>query len=262
MAEQDGVDEEISNALRTGLMAASRIGDQVARLRENQLRHAEARSAQEARELQNRLDSERLAARAELAVVDRPEWWSGADAADITAAWQTATSWRAIDPEMERKAQHIEREVQSRWDLDMANTGARPDQVREHLQRILALHGAAEHEISQQKRLEREAVELLLEADALQSSRDAGYVDDIPADEAREDQLRDRADALQGDAVAHELAAARLLADADEEVRQAKTTSDKGQAYPPRAATVDAGRKARRPRRVGTDVAQERSVSR
>lgn len=262
MAEHDGVDEALSNSLRTALMAAGRIGEQLARVRENQLRHSEARSAQEQRELQNRLDTERLAARAELAVVSRNEWWDSANAEDVTGAWQTANAWRTIDPEIERHATRIESEVATRWGLDARETGARPDQVREYLQRILDARRLAEDELTQAKKAEAEAAELLLTADAMRDSRDAGHVDDVAADEEKEDRLRDQAGDLTETAASHREAADSYLGIADSEIREAKVTADKGQALPAARATAGAGRRPRRAPRRGGEQAQEHVVSR
>lgn len=262
MAEHDGVDEALSNSLRTALMAAGQIGAQLARVRENQLRHAEASSAQAARELQSRLDVERLAARAELAVVNRNEWWDAASADDITGAWQTANAWRMLDPDVERAASRIESEVAARWGLDARETGARPDQVREQLQRILEAHAAAKDERAQAKRAEAEAIELLLLADGMRDSRDPEILDDVAADEEKEDGLRRQARELNDSAAAHHDSADEYLAIADSEIRDAKMSADKGQAWPASRATSNAGKKARRVSRPGADQAQEHAISR
>lgn len=263
MAQNDDVENELGNALRTSVMAASRMGEQLARLRENQLRQAEATSAQATRQLQARLETERTAARAELASINQPAWWDTADAAAITEAWQTATSWRSIDPEIEKHAKRIENEVTERWKFDVTATGARPEQVREHLQRTLDAHNAAEHERSQRKQLEREALELLLVADGMRDSREAGGVDDIAADEDKEDRLRAQATQLNDQAALHELKEEQHLSAAELEALEAKMTADVGQEYSPRSATVAAGKRSRRkPRRGGNEHAQEQVVSR
>lgn len=263
MAEHDGVSDAVSDSFRTALMAAGRIGEQLARVRENQLRHAEANSAQEARELQNRFDVERLAARAELAVVAQEEWWGSASADDITAAWQTANAWRTVDPEVERSATRIESEVAGRWGLDVNATGASADQVRARLQQIIDARVAADDERDQAKRAEAEAAELLLEADALRDSRAAGHVEDVSADEEREGRIRGQAQDLTEIAGEHRSAAAAYDDVADNEVREAKVAADKGQAYPPAAATAKPPKRARpRARRAGNQQAQEQVVSR
>lgn len=263
MGSNDDIEAELGNVLRTSLMAATRMGEQLARMRENQLRVNEAKSAQETRQLQARMEIERTAARAELAAVNHPTWWDKAEADDIAQAWQTASSWRGIDPEIEKHAKKIEQEVSERWGFDVANTGARPEDVATHLQRTLDAHAAAEHELSQKQRLEREALELLIVADGMRDSREAGGVEDVAADENKEDRLRAQATSLKDQAAGHEAQAAQHLSDADLEVKEAKMTADLGQGYPPRAATVAAGKRShRKPRRATTQPTQEQSISR
>lgn len=262
MAEHDGIDEALGNSMRTSLMAAGRIAEQLARVAENKMRHKEAHSAQESRELQSRFDTERLAARAQLAVVDHKEWWDTADAAGITEAWQTANAWRSLDPEIERSATRIQSEIGDRWGIDPQDTGARPDQVREYLQRILEASRIAGDELTQAKKLEAEAAELILEADAMKYTRESGHVEDIAADEEKEGRLRDQIGDLNSLATDHRKTADAMLGLADGELQEAKVTADKGQALPAEHATAGAGKRSRRAPRRGTEQAQEHAVSR
>src|SRR4051794_21839179 len=95
--EPDRVDETLTGALRVGLTVAGHVAERGLRAREQAARAAEARSQQETRALQSRLDSERATARAALAPVDREEWWQHAQVNEIARAWETVQAWRDLD---------------------------------------------------------------------------------------------------------------------------------------------------------------------
>ena len=83
MSESDGIDEALEGMSRVGLTVAGRIGEQLARAREQEMRRAQAAEEQQARELQARFDAERAAARAQLAPVMDNRWWDTANGRDI-----------------------------------------------------------------------------------------------------------------------------------------------------------------------------------
>ena len=58
--EPDRIDEALTGALRVGLTVAGQVAERALRAREQAMREAQARSEQEARVLQARLDSERV----------------------------------------------------------------------------------------------------------------------------------------------------------------------------------------------------------
>jgi colicin import membrane protein len=261
MPEND-VEGAVADQLRVALMAAGRIGEQVARLRENQLRHQEASAAHEQRELQNRFNAERLAARAQLEVVKRGEWWDNARPEDIGEAWQLAAAWREQDVEIRHAAEIIHRELGTRWGIDPNNTGATNDQVRAALQNVVAAYDAAAIERDEARRLERDAAALLLEADAREQNRDQVRPEDLEADVAAEDSLRDRAAATTADARSHHGAADKYERIADTEAREAKIVADRGQALPASQATAASGKQSRPRRRAAAAPAQERGLSR
>jgi uncharacterized membrane protein len=79
MAEEtDGIEEAFEGQLRVLVTAAGQVGERLARAREEALRNAQARSEQEHRELQSRIEAERRAARVEMANVHRSDWWDRA----------------------------------------------------------------------------------------------------------------------------------------------------------------------------------------
>lgn len=87
MSEIDEIQQAITGSVRLALTVAGQVGEQIAREVQRRAHVAQAATEQIARELQARFDVERAAARAELAVVHRGEWWErvreqyGADAA-------------------------------------------------------------------------------------------------------------------------------------------------------------------------------------
>jgi hypothetical protein len=124
MNEADGMDDAVDGAMRTGPMVASRIGEQLARMREEEQRTIAAAEEHRARQLQERFDAQRAAARAQLAPVARDDWWDKANPEMIERAHQTATAWKAYDPEAAQASVHIRGQVKSRYGIDVPNTGA------------------------------------------------------------------------------------------------------------------------------------------
>lgn len=125
MAEEtDGVGETFDDSLRIALTVASQFGERIARLREDFARNREAAATQESRELSTRFEAERGAARAELAPVQRPEWWDQAAPQDIAQVHETATAWRDFDDVAKGAGDTIRREVQERYGIDVDAPGA------------------------------------------------------------------------------------------------------------------------------------------
>jgi hypothetical protein len=146
MSEADGMEDAVDGAMRTGLMVASRIGEQLARMREQEQRTIAAAEEQRARELQERFDAQRAAARAQLAPVTRDDWWDKATPAMIERVHETATAWKAYDPEAAQASEKISEQVQSRYGIDVNNTGADEASVSEALARAQQARSEAESE--------------------------------------------------------------------------------------------------------------------
>jgi colicin import membrane protein len=146
MSESDGIEEAADGAMRTGLMVAARIGEQLARMREEQLRTIAAAEEQRARELQERFDAQRAAARAQLAPVSREDWWDKATPEMIERVHETATAWKAYDPEAAQAAERISEEVKNRYGIDVNNPGADEASVSEALARAQQARSEAESE--------------------------------------------------------------------------------------------------------------------
>lgn len=146
MSEADGMEDAVDGAMRTGLMVASRIGEQLAKTREQEQRNIAAAEEQWARELQERFDTQRAAARAQLAPVSREDWWDKATPEMIERVHETATAWKAYDFEAAPAAGEISEQVQSRYSIDVNNTGADEASVSETLGRAQQARSEAESE--------------------------------------------------------------------------------------------------------------------
>jgi hypothetical protein len=146
MSEADGMDDAVDGAMRTGLMVASRIGEQLARMREEEQRNVAAAEEHRARQLQERFDAQRAAARAQLAPAGRDDWWDKATPQMIEQAHQTATAWKAYDPEASHAAETVREQVQTRYGIDVNNTGADEASVSEALARAQQTRSEADSE--------------------------------------------------------------------------------------------------------------------
>ncbi|WP_211880861.1 hypothetical protein [Pseudarthrobacter albicanus] len=146
MSEADGMEDAVDGAMRTGLMVASRIGEQLARMREQEQRTIAAAEEQRARELQERFDAQRAAARAQLAPAGREDWWEKATPEMIERVHETATAWKACDPEAAQASEKIRDQMQSRYGIDVNNTGADEASVSAALARAQQTRSEAENE--------------------------------------------------------------------------------------------------------------------
>jgi colicin import membrane protein len=146
MSEPDGIDDAVDGALRTGLMVAARIGEQLARMREEEQRTIAAAEEQRARQLQDRFDAQRAAARAQLAPTTREDWWDKATPDMIHRVHETATAWKAYDPEAAQAAERIRDQIRSRYGIDVNNTGADEASVSAALIRAQQASSEAENE--------------------------------------------------------------------------------------------------------------------
>jgi len=147
MSDGDGVEDEVGRAARVALTVALQLGDKFARLREDLARDALRTSEAEARSLAARFSAERDVARAQLAVVDRPDWWQRAELQQVADVLQTAQQWKDLDPVAERATQTIAREVQERFGVDVADIAEklRGDQPADFsAEKALAVIAAAE----------------------------------------------------------------------------------------------------------------------
>jgi colicin import membrane protein len=279
MAEEtDGVGETFDDSLRIALTVASQFGERIARLREELARNREAAATQEGRELSTRFEAERGAARAELAPVQRPEWWDQAAPQDIAQVHETATAWRNFDDVAKGAGDTIRREVQQRYGIDVDAPGAdgravavaiaeaernRADAAAERAKAGEELT-ASQLLFAQADRHEREQNDAYSTVgDALAGELDGNGYDAVaaPADAERasdaaqekgsqlydsSERRRDFASELEAKGIPEKTIAARVLADGEN-------------AKHPREAVTSSTGKATKIRRKGTSAGQERA---
>lgn len=247
MAEEtDGIEEVLEGQLRVLVTAAGQVGERIARGREEALRNAQARSEQEHRELQSRIEAERRAARVEMANVHRSDWWDRATPEQIGHTYQLARAWSHEDPEAVRTEQRVRDEVRARYGIDINDAGADPEAVRQRIRleldraerdrasgdaergRSAAEHAEAQRLLAQANREDQRADEARAtakhEPDPEERARAAAEAEQraATADRAREDgrTLYDSAERREGTArdleakgINREVVATRMRAD-------------------------------------------------
>ncbi|WP_144832874.1 hypothetical protein [Microbacterium sp. BH-3-3-3] len=128
--ESDGISEAFEGQLRVAMTAAGRVGEIIARQREEAARRAQAESTQQARELASRMQAERQSTRVELSGVYRNDWWNRATPEQIGATLATARAWRHEEPEAARAEAHMRDELRTRYGVDIDAAGGDPRAVQ------------------------------------------------------------------------------------------------------------------------------------
>lgn len=282
------VEAELDGVMRTLIAAAGRMGENIARMREEAARHAEAQSTQRARETQTQFEQERAMARAQLQPTREPAWWDRARPEDIAHAYETSAAWKDTDPDLAQAHAHMGDELRERYGINVNDVQAGPQRVAEVLnERATAIDAAAQPSPTKQER--QETAQLLDAADqhdrAAEAARSAVVVsrsdleteqsaasefdgDDRAALDARVDREekagdQDRAGGLQAwdsgnrrDAHAHKMAEQGV----EPLAIQAQYGADVSNAKHPRAAATGARgpARARRTTTKSTETQRER----
>jgi hypothetical protein len=252
MSESDGVDEAIEGLSRTGIAVAARLGEQLARMREQSLREQQAADEQRARELQVRYESQSEAARAQLAPTTDDRWWDQARPQDIERVHETATAWKQFDSAAQEAAERIRREVKERYGVDVDNPGAHDRAVSEAL-------AQAERDRAEADRQRRAG-----ECDRAEAATIIGAA-------GREDRDRDSAVESENRAVSNagplydseerrQSFAASLEGKADSETIRARILADRDQATTPTAAVEGEPGKVRKVARRGSGFGRQQKV--
>ncbi|SDO93527.1 hypothetical protein SAMN04487788_1409 [Microbacterium testaceum StLB037] len=202
--ESDGISEAFEGQLRVAVTAAGRVGEIVARQREEAARRAQAESQQQARELASRLAAERQSARVELSGVYRNDWWERATPEQIGTTLATARAWGNEDPEAVRAEAHMRDELRTRYGVDVAQAGGDPQAVQAAVDAEL-LRRQSETERQRGTGDEAEAALLMREADRADRQAEA-------ADERAENAPEGSEERIQ--AQLHERAAGSARAEA------------------------------------------------
>jgi hypothetical protein len=261
MSESDGLDEVVETMLRTGLTAAARIGEELARARERSAREAAAAEDQKGRELLARLEGERAAARAQVAPILDARWWDNAKTEDIVRVHQTATAWKSQDSMARSAVDAIRDHVQQRYGIDVHALGTGTDGAA-----ALSEAGRAKTQAQEERTAataeKAEADQLLAEAERADNARRQN----VEADNAQPEQLTDEAAATYDSAERREALAKSLDHIGDREAVEARLTADRNQATPPAAALSATHRKASQSRKTrsatGVTKQAQKDVSR
>lgn len=241
MSESDGIEEAIEAMSRVGLTVAGRLGEQLARTREQELRRAQAAEEQQARELQARYDAERAAARAQLAPVMDNRWWDTASGRDVERVHEAAAAWKDHDPAARDAAEVIRDQVQHRYGLDVDNLGADEASVAEALAKKEQDRYQTQSERKADRDEDAQAAGLLAEADREDRDREQ----DVTEENQRPETLRADAGTKYDSAERRQELAASLEGVADREAVQARLSADQDQGTPPSAAVSKGQRPAK-----------------
>jgi hypothetical protein len=234
MSETDGIDEALEGMSRVALTVAGRLGEQLARAREQELRRAQAAEEQQARELQARFDAERAAARAQLAPVMDNRWWDTANGRDVERVHEAATAWKGHDPAARDAAEVIRDQVQRRYGLDVDNLGADEASVAAGLAKAERDREQAEQERRAGHDENAQTAQLLAEADREDRDREQ----DVTEENQHPEALREEADIKYDSAERRQELAASLEGIADREAVNARLSADQDQGTPPNAAVA------------------------
>lgn len=164
----DGVLDEAEGNMRMALMAASQLAQAAVRARREGAERATRSDLEEARQIQARLDAERLAARAELAPVHQSSWWDQAQPRDVARAYETAVTFRGEDPAARDAESRIRQELRDRYQIEVNETAADPSVVRAALVDQDLARREVELKVEQARSDQDLAVGLTVAADALE----------------------------------------------------------------------------------------------
>ncbi len=238
--EPDGIAEAFDDTIRLAVTAGGRVAEARVRQRQQQLHDAQAQSEHTTRQLNARLDAERASARAELAAVHHGQWWEQAAPEDIQRAWETASAWRDLDPDVALASDRIRTEVHHRYGIDADNPTPLPE--RREPGALDSPQAQAQHARARSRQAD---------ATLLLASAEHADQQDAPLTEHAYDTPERRRD------LAEQLAGAGVEPDAIE----AAILADISQAHPPESAVADMPRPGTRARR-GPGSAARREITR
>lgn len=226
--ESDGIEEAFDGQLRIAVTAAGRIGEALARAREDAARRAQAQSEQEARELSSRFEAEKRAARVELGSVYRSDWWDRATPEQIGGALTTARAWGSEDPEAVRVEGRIRDELRTRYGVDVNNTGADPAAVQAAVE-AEQLRRQSDTERQRSATEQAEAVALSRQADEADRAAEAARTSaDVAPDEGEREQAQVQAEREQNRADATRETVEPLYDSAERRERDADKLEQRG----------------------------------
>ncbi|WP_248243305.1 hypothetical protein [Microbacterium kunmingense] len=258
--ESDGIQEAFDGQLRIAVTAAGRIGEALARAREDAARRAQAHSEQEARELSSRFEAEKRAARVELGGVYRSDWWDRATPEQIGGALTTARAWGSEDPEAVRAEGRIRDELRTRYGVDVNNTGADPAAVQAAVE---AEQQRRQSDTERQRSAteQAEAVALSRQADAADRAAEAARTSaDVAPGEGEREQAQVQAEREQNRADATREKAEPLYDSAERRERDASDLQRRGVGEDAISAKMAADVSQGKPATAAVQAQQRQSV--
>ena len=226
-----------SNGLQAG---AARMGEHLARMREQQKRAAEASSQQASRELAARFSTEARTAEIRLRPVMDDRWWEHASHDHVASMYQTAAAWREHSPVAQDAAFHMSEEIRRRYGVDIG--GSDPATVAERLDRSAATRDQAPDTGRGGAGEDRAGYRRIAEADRADraTANSENAVTGRDGNPAGDDPRSVGAPAYDS-AQRRTMRAAELGSVADEETVEAQMVADHCQATPATAAVLNGG---------------------
>ena len=127
--ESDGIEEALESSVRMAVMVGARVGSEIARARDEQLREQRRLDERAAAQLAQRFEAKKQTALAELSQVHRPDWWDRAHldgkAAQIGQTYATARAWAPEAEEAARAERRMREELRERYGIDLDHTDPR-----------------------------------------------------------------------------------------------------------------------------------------
>lgn len=170
--QSDGVLDEAEGTMRMALMGAAQLAQAATRARREAAERATRRDLEEARQIQGRLDAEKVAARAELAPVHQSSWWDQAQTHDVARAYETAVTFRDEDQAARDAESRIRQELRDRYNIDVNESGADPSVVQASLAEQDTVRRGREQEQDQARDDQDLAAGLTVGAEALELGAD------------------------------------------------------------------------------------------
>lgn len=252
--ESDGVEETMQGSVRMAVTVAARGAAEIAMMRAQRARQAQADGEHAAREFAQQREALWQDSRAELASVLEDRWWQEATPERIGQAYTTAQAWEGR-PEVEPYLARIREQVKERYgvDIDQARDQSLEGQLGEPV-------GSTERERAEADKDRAEAARLMEDSDRADRTQ---LADDDPSNAVE----ADHAQQTQADAeLLYDSAERRdALADGlrelgvDAPVVEARVTADTHQATPAAAAIAARPNRAPKARRNRGVRAHQRS---
>lgn len=130
---EEHVEDVLEGMLRQSLAAGSQLTEQVARARQQYLRHAAQQAEQVTVEGQRSLAADRAVMQSVLVPTTRDDWWETAQPEQIAQAHLLAEAWKENDPSALAASEKIKSEVKSRYGIETDDLQGDAAYLQDHL---------------------------------------------------------------------------------------------------------------------------------